>query len=251
MKISKIEVTPIFPFMGTDLDVVNAARVSFAKESDFLYFRNKSPVSKEWYGGEGCHKELKKEDEKLITYLAKHGHWSPFSHVYAKFRIKVPIFLARQLHKHIVALPITSPMAQNEVSRRYVDDEPEFFFPNDWRKRAENVKQGSSNEKIESITDCYNRTYCISETAKFITTECLNLYIDMIKQGVSPEQARMILPQNMMTEWIWSGSLMAFSRVCKLRLEEHAQKENLEVAQPISNILSEHFPVSWKALMEN
>lgn len=238
MKISPIEVT-YRNHLGSDLDVVNAARVSFAKES-------------KW---ESEHGEfiLSQKDEKLIKYLAEHNHWSPFSHCFVSFHIKAPIFIARQLQKHTVGL------AWNEVSRRYVDDEPEFYFPEYWRKRADNVKQGSSDEVVDSVrgvvaTTAYNGDVILGSDADDATTEfcaiALDLYNDMLKEGVAPEQARMILPQNTMTEWIWSGSLYAFARVCNLRLGTGAQREAGEVASKIKETLEFLFPVSSRYLLE-
>jgi thymidylate synthase (FAD) len=149
------------------------------------------------------------------------------------FRVKAPIFVARQLVKH-------EYLPWNEVSRRYVTEEPEFYFPDYWRKRADNVKQGSSEEAVEfGLFDPTSSTLC-----------ALIDYREMIGDGVCPEQARMILPQNVMTEWIWSGSLYAFAKMCKLRLDSHTQKETREVAQMISDEASKLFPVSWEALLE-
>lgn len=213
--------------MGSDLSVVNAARVSFAKESDWEY-----ESEGHWASGEPGY--LSEKDQKLITYLAKHNHWTPFAHAFLSFRIKAPIFVARQLVKHQVGL------AWNEVSRRYVDDEPEFWFPEVWRSRPEgNVKQGSGGvieDKFESLQ------------AKDAVEQAFSVYIDLLKT-VAPEQARMVLPQNMMTEWVWSGSLMAFARVCKLRLDPHAQQETREVAQQINDQVPENFKYSWAALL--
>jgi thymidylate synthase (FAD) len=217
MKIVPIKVDYL-DHMGTDLDVVNAARVSFHKESDW-------PVD-----GTG----LSVQDDKLIQYLAKHNHWSPFSHCFVKFRIKAPIFVARQLQKHTVGL------AWNEVSRRYVDEEPEFFLPDAWRGKPINAKQGSS-DKVED-SDMFHSIAV--ETCK----EILAVYSNMIACGVAPEQARMILPQSTMTEWIWSGSLYAFARVCLLRLDSHSQKETQEVAAGIQKECNRLFPQSWEAL---
>lgn len=211
MKICKQEVT-LVDVMGSDLSVVNAARVSFGKQ-----------VS-----------EFREQDEKLINYLAKHNHWTPFAHAFASFRIKAPIFVARQLVKHQVGL------AWNEVSRRYVDDEPEFYFPDVWRGKPENAKQGS--------TGVIDPKLISSLYPEQLIEDCLGLYLDFINRGVAPEQARMVLPQNTMTEWIWSGSLAAFSRVCKLRLDSHAQEETRDVATLIQEQLAPKFPVSWKAL---
>ena len=204
----------LIDYMGTDLTICNAARVSFHKEA--------SQYSEE-------------QNNKLINYLAKHDHWTPFAHAFASFRIKAPIFVARQLVKHQVGL------AWNEVSRRYVDDEPEFYFPDVWRGKPENVKQGSDG----IITDP-----SITFDVKDIVEGCLNTYIALIKDGVAPEQSRMVLPQNTMTEWIWSGSLAAFARVCKLRMDSHAQQETQEVAKMIYNQLMPIYPVAFKALLD-
>jgi thymidylate synthase (FAD) len=195
--------------MGTDLSVVNAARVSFAKESD----------------------EFSDKDAKLIHYLAKHNHWSPFGHASLQFRIKAPIFVARQLVKHQVGL------VWNEVSRRYVDDEPEFYIPSEWRLKADDKKQGSSDETIE---------YNLGSTLEFIKTT----YQNMLKANIAPEMARMILPQNLYTEWYWSGSLMAFARVCNLRCKSDTQMETQHIADCIDWHLHQKFPVSWGALRD-
>ena len=193
--------------MGTDLSVVNAARVSFAKVSN----------------------ELSDKDEKLIKYLAKHNHWSPFGHASLQFRIKAPIFVARQLVKHQVGL------VWNEVSRRYVDDEPEFYIPSEWRLKADDKKQGSSDETIE---------YNLGSTLEFVKTT----YQNMLKANIAPEMARMILPQNLYTEWYWSGSLMAFARVCNLRCKPDTQWETQQIANLIDIESKQHFPTSWRAL---
>lgn len=211
--------------MGTDLTVVNAARVSFSKQSEFVI----NPES-----GVG---ELSEKDSKLIKYLATHGHWSPFAHCFMTFRIKAPIFVARQLVKHQVGL------SWNEVSRRYVDDEPEFWVPDKWRGRPEgSIKQGSSGEvKLKDETGIY-----------MYLLDCLGTYNDLLAQGVAPEQARMVLPLNTMTEWVWSGSLMAWIRVLKQRLDEHAQEEVREgVAKHIQWYVQQAFPESYKAYFGN
>ena len=193
--------------MGTDLSVVNAARVSFAKES----------------------KEFSDKDEKLIKYLAKHNHWSPFGHASLQFRIKAPIFVARQLVKHQVGL------VWNEVSRRYVDDEPEFYIPKEWRLKADDKKQGSSEETIE---------YNIDGSIQFVK----QTYDNLLKAGVAPEMARMVLPQNLYTEWYWSGTLMAFARVCNLRCAKDTQWETQQIANQIHYEARQLFPISWKYL---
>ena len=184
--------------MGSDLTVVNAARVSFDKH----------------------HKTFTDGDEKLIKYLAEHGHWTPFGHPQLQFRISAPVFVARQLVKHQVGL------VWNEVSRRYVDSQPAFYIPQDWRSRAVNKKQGSG-----------------------IHFKAIEIYDRLIKKGVAPEQARLMLPQSMITEWYWTGSLYAFSRVCNLRLSEDAQRETKEVAEMIAKFCSKKFPISWKYLI--
>ena len=201
--------------MGTDLTVVNAARVSFDKFKE----------------------ELEYSDEKLIQYLAEHGHWSPFSHCFIQFKIDAPIFVARQLMKHTVGL------GWNEVSRRYVDDNPKFYTPYEWRRRAADKKQGSMAEAVSS-QDIANRIKNESDRI------ALNCYNRLLKLKVCPEQARMVLPQNMMTSWFWSGSLYAFSRVCNLRLKEDAQEETRDVAQRISDHCAVEFPLSWKNLVK-
>ena len=178
--------------------------------------------------------KLAERDAKLIRYLAKHNHWTPFGHAFASFRIKAPIFVARQLGKHQVGL------VWNEVSRRYVDSEPEFYLPDVWRKRADNIKQGSSDEPVENITGYFNLLEYVDQ-----------YYQELLDSGVCPEQARMVLPQSMYTEWVWSGSLAAFARVCKLRLDPHTQKETRDVAEMIDKEMARLFPVSWQALMEN
>lgn len=223
MKTANITVS-LLDHMGSDLTVVNAARVSFDKESEF-----------EWDHEELCDK-LADADTRLVKYLAKHDHWSPFAHTSVQFRVKAPIFVARQLVKHQVG------GVWNEVSRRYVDSEPEFYIPTDWRSRAEgSVKQGSGKRMIESP---------IVETVAIKTTkEALTSYNVMLSSGVAPEMARMVLPQNTMTEWYWTGSLMFWARVCRQRLDSHAQEESRQVALLVSKHMRKLFPVSWAVLM--
>ena len=206
--------------MGSDLSVVNAARVSFANK----------------------HRKLQGDkDEKLIKYLAKHGHWSPFAHCTMQFHIVAPIFVARQLVKHQVGL------AWNEVSRRYVDTEVEFYMPKEWRARPDkSIKQGSAEEivNINPRGDLVDHYQHACRQAKYS-------YEQLLKEGVAPEMARMVLPQSTMTEWYWTGSLYAFARVCNLRLEKTAQKETQMVVGDISKQAQSIFPISWKYLMEN
>ena len=224
MNIADISVE-LIDHMGSDISVVNAARVSFHK--DAANFNEE-------------------QNAKLIHYLAKHNHWSPFAHAFASFRIKAPIFLARQFVKHQVGL------AWNEVSRRYVDEEPEFWFPKrekGWRSRPENnIKQGSGVEYIDVFVYGNDFVENIPEDAAEV---CLEAYQRLLDKGVAPEQARMVLPQNTMTEWIWSGSLAAFARVIKLRTDPHAQLEAQEVANLIKDKLAPVFPVALQALLEN
>ena len=212
--------------MGTDLSVVNAARVSFDKESTWKW-------ENDWE--HDC--ELHEKDAKLIGYLAKNQHWTPFAHTAIKFRITMPIYVARQLAKHQVGGVV------NEVSRRYVSDPPVLEIATEWRKSAENVKQGSADELV-----CMDAP--MSEQILEVMVSCLTLYEDLLLKGVCPEQARMVLPLCSETTWIWTGSLVFFARVCKLRLDPHAQKETRYIAREISQAIEEIFPVSWKALME-
>ena len=211
--------------MGTDLDVVNAARCSFDKESTWKW-------ENDWE--HDC--ELHEKDAKLISYLAKHNHWTPFAHTAIKFRITMPIYVARQLAKHQVGGVV------NEVSRRYVSDAPVLDVPSAWRKAAANVKQGSSDDLVlmdSAMQSQINKTM----------DACLALYDDLLLKGVCPEQARVVIPVCSETTWIWTGSLVFFARVCKLRLDPHAQKETRDVAEEIALVMSELVPVSWAALM--
>ena len=210
--------------MGSDLTVVNAARVSYAKESEWESVTPAGPVP-------GV---IKEKDEKLIGFLAKHNHWSPFAHCSLQFRIKAPIFVARQLVKHQVGL------SWNEVSRRYVDFPPELYKPESWRGRPIDSKQGSDGTVELGQT--------IDHNLETTMESCLILYHTLIEKGVAPEQARMVLPQSMITEWYWSGSLYAFARVCNLRCAKDTQKETRDIADKINKICEELFPYSWKHL---
>ena len=206
--------------MGDDITVVNAARVSFGKKSKY---ECTDLVKGKW--------ELTPRDSKLINYLAEHQHKSPFNHAFATFHVKAPVFVARQLVKH-------EYMPWNEISRRYVDSEPEFYEPELWRKRSADKKQGSEGT-IEIDQDCRE------------VFDCARLYTRLLGEGVCPEQARMVLPQSMMTEWYWSGSLYAFAKMCSLRLKEDSQQETREVAMQIDEVMVKAFPVSWKALCKH
>ena len=198
--------------MGTDLTVVNAARVSYSKTKTSFDVK----------------------DEKLIKFLAEHEHWSPFAHASMQFRIKAPIFVARQLVKHQVGL------VWNEVSRRYVDFPPEIYKPEAWRGRPVNSKQGSDGTVELGQT--------IDHNLETTMESCLILYNTMIQKGVAPEQARMVLPQSMMTEWYWSGTVYAVARVCNLRCKPDTQKETQDVANMIDKLADEAFPYCWKYL---
>lgn len=217
MKYTDISVEYI-DHMGTDLSVVNAARVSFEKESALL------------------NGALIPEDIKLISYLAKHEHWSPFAHTSIQMRFKAPIFVARQLVKHQVG------GVWNEVSRRYVSSEVEFFRPYSWRGKPINAKQGSNG-----IMD---NQYIYNDLLDKIVDNSVISYNILLDDGVAPEQARMVLPLNSMTEWYWTGSLMFWARVCKLRLDSHSQEESQDIAKLVSAHCSNLYPISWKALTQ-
>lgn len=214
--------------LGSDINVVNAARVSFAKEV------------KEF--------DLEK-DTKLINYLAKHNHWSPLAHTAVTLRIKAPIFMARQFVKHQIGL------VWNEESRRYIDDTPEFYKPKAWRGKPISAKQGSSGEIPSDQTWSTSAFGLVGTNVRIehqhLIATALSCYENMLSYGVAPEQARMELPQSTMTNWIWTGSLVAFARVCKLRLDPHAQAEAQELAQKINDVIAPLYPVSWNALMSN
>ena len=205
--------------MGSDLTIVNAARVSFAVESS----------------------EFSGRDKKLIKYLARHNHWTPFGHVQLQFRLKAPVFVARQLHKSQVGLLV------NEVSRRYVDSKPEFHEPEGWRLKAQDKKQGSS---LETFTGPQGERW----DARYwdLMNNAVTLYQNMVASGVAPEQARMVLPQSMMTEWYWTGSLAAFARVVKQRISSDAQLECQLIAQKIDQLVAntDQISYSWACLTQ-
>jgi thymidylate synthase (FAD) len=211
--------------MGSDLMVVNAARVSFAKESSWDHTDSAFPS-----------KSLPEKDQKLITYLAKHKHWTPFAHPQICLHIKAPISIRTQLFKHKVGF------VENEVSRRYVKDSPEYYVPK-WRSApTDGAKQGSSDFMTgTSFVDQYYHDVC---------DDALECYRELIADGVAPEQARFVLPQGTYTEWHWTGSLAAYARVCKLRSDAHAQWEVREYANAISQLIEPYFRYSWAALRE-
>ena len=200
----------LMDYMGSDITVVNAARVSFGKKTNNTYTTDK--------------------DDKLIRYLAEHRHMSPFGHCFASFHVKAPIFVARQLVKHKF-------LRWNEISRRYVDEAPTFYDPKTWRGRAKDKKQGSEGEVKTNANTCGHQL------------DSLFMYRQLLDEGVCPEQARMVLPQSTMTEWYWSGSLDAFADMCNLRCASDTQAETQNVAIQISRKMRSLFPVSWEALV--
>ena len=207
--------------MGGDLSTVNAARVSFNKKKE----------------------KFDEQDERLIKYLGKHEHTSPFGHAFMSFRVKAPIFVARQLVKHKF-------LRWNEVSRRYVTDEPEFYEPSAWREAAKDKKQGSHT--TNTVEYAVGDSWCgwpIKDAYKQVLIDVYELYKTLLEAGVAPEQARMVLPLSTMTEWVWSGSVDAFADMCKLRLNNDTQAETRLVAQGVDNYARELYPYTWTALV--
>jgi thymidylate synthase (FAD) len=220
--------------MGDDLTVVNAARVSFDKVSKF--------VNEEFVIGE-ITTTVSQKDKGLINYLAKHGHWTPFSHPQITMRYTVPIFVARQEFKHIVGF------TRNEVSRRYVDDTPEFYVPRVWRSRPEgSVKQGSGSSEIDSW-ETHPNTWGVKNNYDALMHEIMALYDHMLEEGVAPEMARMVLPQSMYTSYYITGSLAAFARFVKQRTDPHAQVEIQDLAKMVDKVIKPLYPISWEALL--
>jgi thymidylate synthase (FAD) len=211
--------------MGSDLSVVNAARVSFGKKSEFE-------------GRVGGPNVLSNRDTKLVQYLAKHKHISPFGHAFASFHVKAPIFVARQLVKHKF-------LRWNEISRRYVTNNIEFFYPDTYRQAAEDKKQGSGGR----VSDDVGMLAIQKVTA--VNGKSLIAYESLLSSGVCEEQARMILPQSTLTEWYWSGSLDAFADMCRLRCKNDTQYETRVVADQINTIMQPLFPVAWEALLND
>ena len=212
-------------YMGNDLTVVNAARVSFNKESEWEHPDSHVPAN-----------ILSEKDQKLISYLAKHKHWTPFAHPQITLRIKAPIFIRTQLFKHTVGF------VENEESRRYVSDTPEIYCPQ-WRSKPTNgAKQGSEDFVNPELVNSYNNDW------EKIAKPALEVYHKLIAEGVAPEQARSVLPQGTYTEWWWTGSLSAYARVYAQRIDPHAQWEVRQYAQAIYDIIQPLFPHSWKAL---
>ena len=222
--------------MGSDLMVCNAARVSFSKDTEWEI--DEEAVARLRESGSSYHQEdvqkLGERDVKLLKYLATHQHWTPFAHPQITLRIKAPISIRTQMFKSKVGF------VENEISRRYVSFEPEFYNPN-WRGKPKNGAKQGSDDFIE-IKDEIQQTY------NSMLVGCLRNYYDLLDAGVAPEQARFILPQGMYTEWYWTGSLAAYARFYKQRIDEHAQYEVREYAKAIGVLISRLFPVSWKCL---
>ena len=214
-----IEVTYV-DHMGSDLSVVNAARVSFGKKSDWL---------PRVHNGEA--KALSAKDCRLIAYLARHNHKSPFNHTFTTFHVKAPVFVARQLVKR-------EYMPWNEISRRYVDEEPELYEAPIWRGRSADKKQGSEGEVKSNANIFYHNN------------QSLMMYKQLLDEGVAPEQARMVLPQSMMTEWYWSGTVFSFAKMCSLRCKDDTQAETRVVADAIDEEMENLYPMSWESLRE-
>jgi|TARA_R110000823_G_scaffold56970_6_gene138363 thymidylate synthase (FAD) len=215
-------------YMGTDVTVVNAARVSFNKESSYKLTEM----------GE----LLKEKDSKLLYYLARHEHFTPFTHCTVTMRERVPLFVARQRFKHTIGF------SYNEVSRRYVDEDPEFYKPEEWRGKASDKKQGSSNEVIDinPLTPYGSRS--MIDDYDTVLNRCLWVYKQLLRKGVCPEQARMVLPQSMYTEYYVTGSLYAWARAYNLRSKPDAQQEIQELASSWHDVIIKLFPESWLAL---
>jgi thymidylate synthase (FAD) len=210
--VSQIKVE-LIDHMGSDLAVVNAARVSFAKEST----------------------EFGDQDERLIRYLAKHDHWTPFAHTALQFRVAAPVPIRTQCFKHKVGL------VENEESRRYISTRPEIYIPDQFRAKPEgSIKQGSADRHGSS--EGWRQEYIK------LTDACVELYMEMLEDGICPEQARFVLPQGAIVNWIWTGNLVSFANFYNKRTEAHAQKEVGDVAIPLGSLVEQLFPVSWAAL---
>ncbi len=215
-QVNTVRAVKLLDYMGDDDDVCDAARVSFDKKATNF---------------------TDEQNGKLLNYLAKNDHWSPFAHTCLKFRFSAPMFLARQFQKHYVGF------AWNEVSRRYVSSDPSFFVPESWRMRPANMKQGSVMEG-QIIMECGVLDNYMGQMREHIKD-----YKSMVNDGICPEQVRMCMPQSMMTEWIWTGSLMAWARFCKLRADAHAQVECWQYASAVREEMDQYFPRSTEALL--
>lgn len=209
--------------MGDDLQIVDAARVSFAKESDWVW----SNLIGNW--------SLKDADSKLIRYLAKHDHWTPFAHTAIKLRMSAPLPTRTQCFKH------KQGFVENEESRRYISTTPELFVPKELRSKPEgSIKQGSSG--------VHHRSNHWLGQYESVCYEAIKLYEAMVADGVCPEQARFVLPQGVEVNWIWTGNLYSYANFYNKRTDPHAQKETQELARMVGDIIQPLFPVSWEAL---
>ena len=238
MKVLDVGHVDLVDHMGSDLTVCNAARVSFSKDTEWEI--DQEVVERLRASGSSYHEQdvrkLGERDQKLIRYLAKHQHWTPFAHPQITLRIKAPVSIRTQMFKH------KQGFVENEISRRYVSFKPEFYFP-EWRGKPTNgAKQGS-----EDFIQIDHETSLGYENA---VRACLYNYEQLLENGVAPEQARFILPQGMYTEWYWTGSLAAYARFYKQRIDDHAQWEVRQYAEAIGELISPHFIESWKALTE-
>lgn len=199
--------------MGNDLSVVNAARVSFGKTKA----------------------DMDKADERLIAYLAKHNHWTPFTHTAITVRMGAPLPIRTQCFKHKQGL------TENEESRRYISDEPEIYVPDEFRAKPQgSIKQGSAG--VHPLSDEFRDEY---------TDHCragIEIYLRRIEQGFCPEQTRFILPQGAMVNWIWTGNLASFARFYSQRTGEGSQVETDSLARKVGEIIQPLFPISWAAL---
>ncbi len=218
--------------MGTDLTVVNAARVSFNKESGWeTVEREDSEFGNYW------ELELSKTDEKLINYLAKHNHWTPFAHTAISLRMQAPVPIRTQCFKH------KAGFVENEESRRYVSGTPPLFVPEHFREAPEgSIKQGSGG--IHAHSEDWRDEYIK------ICQAAIDQYEYMIRENVAPEQARFILPQGVEVQWIWTGNLASYARFYNQRTDPHAQKEVQDLAEMVGEVIEELFPVSWRALTQ-
>jgi thymidylate synthase (FAD) len=280
------QLNPDVPPTGSDLGIVNAARKSFGRRSEWNW-------SKELESGTGDGRTLKDKDKRLLEFLARGmtaadfdefcdrnfwwnflsddpedeqlkseaidalwewrntpTHDTPFNHGFFSFEVKAPVFVARHLVKH-------EYLIMSEYSRRYITDDVEFYTPDVWRGKAEDVKQGSSGEVDLGITQAGNTWYDSDEgritperVGEILKETTLGYYGMLLKQGVAPEQARMVLPQSLMTSWTWSGSFGAFANMCKLRLSSDTQAETREVAEAVYEELKKQFPVAAPLLVE-
>lgn len=222
----------LIDYMGSDLSVVNAARVSFDKRSDYEIVESEPDPEEGWIALEFV---LKEDDKKLINYLAKHDHWTPFAHTSISLRMQAPVPIRTQCFKH------KQGFVENEESRRYISATPALFVPDILRSApVGSIKQGSGGEHHDS--EFWKREYTL------LAQTCISTYEQMIADGVAPEQARFVLPQGCEVQWIWTGNLYAFANFYLKRTDPHAQREIQDLAKMVGEIIEPLFPVSWKAL---